>query len=124
MSAIPAIAVENMALLWIKQGHLPLASKTLEVASRMGLTGELLSLPLVQAAYQGTQVWRGDTATVTRVQQSMNQLSSEVIESWIYRRPGGRVVPYLVFSAAFQPTLFCGNGIGFKKGQPTLIGRP
>ena len=109
MSAIPAIAVENIALLWIKQGHLPLASKTLEVANRMGLVGELLSLPLVQAAYQGTHVWRGDTATVTRVQQSMNQLSSEVIESWIYRRPGGRVVPYLVFSAAFQPTLFCGN---------------
>ncbi|WP_237402901.1 hypothetical protein [Pseudomonas sp. MWU318] len=109
MSAIPAIAVENIALLWIKEGHLPLACKTLEVASRMGLTGELLSLPLVQAAYRGAHVWRGDTATVSRVQQSMNQLSSEVIESWIYRRPGGRVVPYLVFSAAFQPTLFCGN---------------
>ncbi|WP_339526466.1 hypothetical protein [Pseudomonas sp. EL_65y_Pfl2_R96] len=109
MSVIPAIAVENIALLWIKQGHLPLASKTLEVATRMRLAGELLSLPLVQAAYQGEHVWRGDPATVSRVQQSMNQLSSEVIESWIYRRPGGRVVPYLVFSATFQPTLFCGN---------------
>lgn len=109
MDAVPAIAVENIALLWIKQGHLPLASKTLEVAGRMGLVGELLSLPLVQATYQGVHVWRGDAATVIRVQQSLNQLSAEIIETWIYRRPGGRVVPYLVFAAAFQPTLFCGH---------------
>lgn len=109
MDAVPAIAVENIALLWIKQGHLPLASKTLEVAGRMGLIGELLSLPLVQAAYQGTHVWRGDAASVTRVQQNLSQLSAEIIETWIYRRPGGRVVPYLVFAAAFQPALFCGH---------------
>lgn len=109
MDAVPAIAVENIALLWIKQGHMPLASKTLEVAGRMGLVGELLSLPLVQAAYQGMHVWRGDAASVTRVQQSLNQLSAEIIENWIYRRPGGRVVPYLVFAAAFQPALFCGH---------------
>lgn len=108
MEILPAIAVENLALLWIKSGQLPLASKTLEIAGRMGLAGDLLSLPLVQAAYHGMHVWRGDSATVTRVQQSMNQLSSEVIESWIHRRPGGRIVPYLVFAATLQPALFFG----------------
>ena len=108
MEILPAIAVENIALLWIKRGQLPLASKTLEIAGRMGLAGDLLSLPLVQAAYHGMHVWRGDSATVTRVQQNMNQLSSEIIESWIHRRPGGRVVPYLVFAASLQPTLFFG----------------
>lgn len=108
MEVLPAIAVENIALLWIKRGQLPLAGKTLEIAGRMGLAGDLLSLPLVQAAYHGMHVWRGDSATVTRVQQNMNQLSSEVIESWIHRRPGGRVVPYLVFAATLQPTLFFG----------------
>lgn len=109
MDVVPAIAVENVALLWIKRGQLPLASKTLELAERMGLAGELLSLPLVQAAYHGMHVWRGDSATVSRVQQSMHQLSSEIIESWIDRRRGGRVVPYLVFAATLQPTLFCGT---------------
>ncbi|MFJ2484801.1 hypothetical protein [Pseudomonas sp. NPDC087639] len=108
MNVVPAIAVENIALLWLKRGQLPLASKTLEIAGRMGLGGELLSLPLVQAAYHGMHVWRGDSATVTRVQQNLHQLSSEIIESWIYRRPGGRVVPYLVFAATLQPTLFFG----------------
>ncbi len=108
MEILPTIAVENIALLWIKRGQLPLASKTLEIAGRMGLAGDLLSLPLVQAAYHGMHVWRGDSATVTRVQQNMNQLSSEIIESWIHRRPGGRVVPYLVFAASLQPTLFFG----------------
>lgn len=108
MEILPAIAVENIALLWIKRGQLPLASKTLEIAGRMGLAGDLLSLPLVQAAYHGMHVWRGDSATVTRIQQIMNQLSSEIIESWIHRRPGGRVVPYLVFAASLQPTLFFG----------------
>ncbi len=109
MDVMPAIAVENIALLWIKQGQLPLASKTLELAGRIGVAGDLLSLPLVQAAYQGMHVWRGDSATVTRVQQSMNQLSSEIIESWMDRRRGGRVAPYLVFAATLQPTLFCGT---------------
>jgi len=108
MDVVPAIAVENIALLWMKRGELPLASKTLEIAGRLGLAGDLLSLPLVQAAYHGMHVWRGDTATVTRVQQNLHQLSSEIIESWIYRRPGGRVVPYLVFAATLQPTLFFG----------------
>lgn len=108
MDVLPAIAVENIALLWLKRGHLPLASKTLEIAGRMGLAGDLLSLPLVQAAYHGMHVWRGDSATVTRVQQQLHQLSSEIIESWSYRRPGGRVVPYLVLAATLQPTLFCG----------------
>ena len=108
MDVVPAIAVENIALLWMKRGELPLASKTLEIAGRLGLAGDLLSLPLVQAAYHGMHIWRGDTATVTRVQQNLHQLSSEIIESWIYRRPGGRVVPYLVFAATLQPTLFFG----------------
>ncbi|WP_242485902.1 hypothetical protein [Pseudomonas sp. TH21] len=108
MNVVPAIAVENIALLWMKRGQLPMASKTLEIAGRMGLAGDLLSLPLVQAAYHGMHVWRGDSATVTRVQQNLHQLSSEVIESWIYRRPGGRVVPYLVLAATLQPTLFFG----------------
>lgn len=109
MGFFPAIAVENIALLWLKQGHLPLASKTLEVAGRMSMDGELLALPLVHAAYQGMHVWRGDTSTVTRILQSMNRLSSDAIEAWLSRRPGGRVVPYLVFAATFQPTLFTGN---------------
>lgn len=108
MDVVPAIAVENIALLWIKSGQLPLASKTLEIAGRMYLAGDLLSLPLVQSAYHGMHVWRGDTATVIRVQQNLHQLSSEIIESWIYRRPGGRIVPYLVLAATLQPTLFCG----------------
>ncbi|MCS5516944.1 hypothetical protein NWF32_24630 [Pseudomonas qingdaonensis] len=93
MDVVPAIAVENIALLWMKRGELPLASKTLEIAGRMGLAGDLLSLPLVQAAYHGMHVWRGDTATVTRVQQNLHQLSSEIIESWIYRRPGDALFP-------------------------------
>ncbi|MGE8303329.1 MAG: hypothetical protein ACN6PW_02620 [Pseudomonas kermanshahensis] len=109
MDVMPAIAVENIALLWIRAGQLPLASKTLELAGRVGFAGDLLSLPLVQAAYQGMHVWRGDSATVTRVQQNMNQLSSEIIESWMDRRRGGRVAPYLVFAATLQPTLFCGT---------------
>lgn len=118
MDVVPAIAVENIALLWLKRGQLPLASKTLEIAGRMGLAGDLLSLPLVQAAYHGMHVWRGDSATVTRVQQNLHQLSSEIIESWIYRRPGGRVVPYLVFAATLQPTLF----FGMMTNAPRLLG--
>lgn len=109
MEVIPAIAVENIALLWMREGQLPLAYKTLELAGRLGVVGDLLPLSLVQAAYHGMHIWRGDSATVTRVQQSMNQLSSEVIESWVDRRRGGRVVPYLVFAATLQPTLFCGT---------------
>lgn len=92
MEVAPAIALENIALLWIKEGQLPLASKTLELAGRTRPARDLLSLPLVQAAYQGMHVWRGDSATVTRAQQSMNHLSTEIIESWSDRRPGEGIV--------------------------------
>lgn len=122
MEATPAIAVENIALLWIKRGQLPLASKTLEIAGRMGLAGDLLSLTLVQAAYHGMHVWRGDSATVTRIQQNLHQLSSEIIESWVYRRPGGRVVPYLVFAATLQPTLFFGMMTNAPRLLASVIG--
>lgn len=67
-------------------------------------------------------VWRGDSATVTRIQQNLHQLSSEIIESWVYRRPGGRVVPYLVFAATLQPTLFFGMMTNAPRLLASVIG--
>jgi hypothetical protein len=109
LPAIPAVAADNLALLWVKQGHLPLAARTLEVAVRLVVDGDVLNVSLLQAAYQGMHVWRGDNATVNRILMTLNQLRHEELDAWCDRRPGGKVIPYLVFAAAFQPTVFAGN---------------
>lgn len=103
------VAAENIALLWLQNGELPLAWKTLEVARRVYKDRDIFPQDLVNSAYLGMHVWRGDNSAVSRILQSMNQLSQEKIEEWIERRPGGRVVPYLVFASTFLPTIFTGN---------------
>ncbi len=105
----PAAVADNVAMHWLKEGEIPVAIKTLESASQIGSECYSLPIQLLEAAYHGMHVWRADTNSVTRILQSMNQLSSEEIERWIERRPGGRAVPYLALAATLQPAMFAGN---------------
>ena len=109
ISIIPALAADNIVLHWLKLGHLHLALKSLEVAGRLPINGNLFPKHLIKAAYQGIHVWSCDQATVGRILQRMNQLPQEQVDLWLERKPGNRLVPYLLFSATFQATIFAGN---------------
>ena len=109
MGVVPAITTDNLALHWLNQGELPLAIATLSVAERLGTATNGLPVTLFNAAYQGMHIWRGDNATVNRILSTMNQLQSDELENLSQRKPGGRIVPYLLFAATFQPSMFAGN---------------
>lgn len=106
---IPAVIVENIAMLWLRQGHLGIAWRTLRLAQEIRAEGPLLAPGLMKAAFYGLQVWRGDTAAVRHILGYLDPISQANLDVWLEKRPGYRVVPYLVFAATFQATLFAGN---------------
>ncbi|SEJ16585.1 hypothetical protein SAMN04244579_03352 [Azotobacter beijerinckii] len=106
---IPAVIAENISLLWVRQGHLGIAWRTLRLAQEIPAEGPLLAPGLMKAAFYGLQVWRGDTAAVRHILGYLDPISQASLDVWLEKRPGYRVVPYLVFAATFQATLFAGN---------------
>lgn len=107
--SIPGIALENIALLWVEKNNLPMASTTLRLSEKLPVEDSCLPYYFIEAAYHGQHTWKNNQATLTRILNALNNLSTENIDEWTSRRPVGRIIPYLVFAATFQPALFAGN---------------
>lgn len=103
------VLVENIAFLWMDKGHMNFAASALE-AGRTNLSegDSVLDPALLRVAYRGMHVWRSDMATLNRIHSDLSLLSEQQIETWQARRPAGSLVPYLLFAATFQPTVFAG----------------
>lgn len=116
---ICATLVENIALHWLLQGHLNFSHATLTIAESCSwLDGHLLSPSLFRSAYFGLNVWPGDQVALARIQRQLNFMIPQQLEELMDRRPGGKVVPYLLFAASLQTTLFTGN----RTMAPRLLG--
>lgn len=107
--AVPGIAIENIALLWVEKNNLPMAAKTLRLADQLNIKDGCLPYTFIEAAYHGQHTWKNNQASLTPILNSLNNLTAANIEEWMLRRPVGRIIPYLVFGATFQPALFAGN---------------
>jgi hypothetical protein len=116
---ICATLVENIALHWLLQGHLNFAHATLTIAESCSwLDGHPLSPSLFRSAYFGLNVWPGDQVALAKIQRQLNFMIPQQLEELMDRRPGGKVVPYLLLAASLQTTLFTGN----RTMAPRLLG--
>lgn len=109
LQRMPAPPAENIALLWLARGYPNFAAHALQVVSQVSWIEQALDGRYLQAAIRGMHVWRMDQSSITRVHKDMSVLTEDVVAECMERRPTGRVVPYLAFASAFQPTLFCGT---------------
>ncbi|GAB3375125.1 hypothetical protein NCG89_02980 [Spongiibacter taiwanensis] len=71
------------------------------------LSTDFLPWHLFKAAYYGVNTF-DDRAVFSKSQRTLNGITPADIESWSKQR-GGEMLPYLVFAAAFQPTVFGGT---------------
>lgn len=109
---LPSILAENVALHWLTAGRLPMAHATLETAQQVTvLSGDLLDPALLRAAFFGLQVWPGNQAreSISRIQKELNFIVPQHLDELMARKPGGKLVPYLVVAATVQASLFAGN---------------
>jgi hypothetical protein len=107
---VPAIAVDNIAMHWLQRGHLNFAAATLRIAEQLEwVTGEVLPAALLRVAYFGLNVWPSDQASHANIQRQLNFLPHKDIDELADRRLAGKAVPYLLFAASLQATLFTGK---------------
>jgi len=107
---VSAVAVENVALHWIDLGYLNFAYAALDAAKKVPwVDGKMMDQSLLRAAYFGSHVWPGDQTGISIIQKQLNFISHQVLEESLNRRPGGKLVPYLIFCASFQASIFSGN---------------
>lgn len=104
------IVIENIAVLWCERGYHGFGHAMLHAAASVAWANEeLLDKSLIRAAYFGSQVWPGDQTGLSTIQKQLNFISHQFLEECLSRRPGGRLVPYLIFCACFQTSIFSGN---------------
>lgn len=107
---VPAIAVENIAIHWLQHGYLNVAAATLRLAEELDyVKGDVLPASLLRLAYFGQNVWPHDQASHAYIQRQLNFLPHKDIEELMERRLAGKAVPYLLFAASLQATLFTGK---------------
>jgi hypothetical protein len=107
---VPAIAVDNIAMHWLQRGHLNVAAATLQIAEQLEwVRGEVLPAALLRVAYFGLNVWPSDQASHANIQRQLNFLPHKDIDELADRRLAGKAVPYLLFAASLQATLFTGK---------------
>lgn len=107
---VPAITVDNIAMHWLQRGHLNVAAATLRIAEQLEwVTGEVLPAALLRVAYFGLNVWPSDQASHANIQRQLNFLPHKDIDELTDRRLAGKAVPYLLFAASLQATLFTGK---------------
>jgi hypothetical protein len=107
---VPAIAVDNIAMHWLRRGHLNVAATTLQIAEQLEwVSGEVLPAALLRVAYFGLNVWPSDQASHTNIQRQLNFLPHKDIDELADRRLAGKAVPYLLLAASLQATLFTGK---------------
>jgi len=107
---VPAVLAENIALHWLSQGHPNFAFATLLAAENVEwVEGAIFDRTIIRASYFGTHVWPGDQAGLSTIQRQLNFISHQAVDDALNRRHGSKLVPYLIFCACFQPSIFSGN---------------
>lgn len=107
---VPAIAVDNIAMHWLQRGNLNFAAATLRIAEQLEwVTDEVLPAALLRMAYFGLNVWPNDQASQANIQRQLNFLPQKDIDELAERHLVGKAVPYLLFAASLQATLFTGK---------------
>jgi hypothetical protein len=105
-----SVMIENIAVLWCERGFLGFGYAMLNAAENVSWAKQdLLDKSLIRSAYFGSHVWPGDQNSVSTIQKQLNFISHQYLEECLGRRTGGRLVPYLVFCACFQTSIFSGN---------------
>lgn len=90
----------------VAQRDLPKAAQIAYVMEAAGLSDDFLSYRLIKAAYYGMNTY--NRVSFDKARRQLLSLQKAELEEW-QEQPGGELVPYLLFLAAFQPALFGGN---------------
>lgn len=107
---VSAVAVDNIAIHWLRRGYLNVAAATLRLAEQLDwVKGDVLPTSLLRLAYFGQNVWPNDQASHANIQRQLNFLPQKDIEELMERRLAGKAVPYLLFASSLQATLFTGK---------------
>ncbi|QTQ30065.1 p-loop-containing nucleoside triphosphate hydrolase [Aromatoleum bremense] len=109
-SQVPRYIAEAVALHWIEAGHLNVAYQILRDANESTLLSDrVLDASLLRSAFYGMNLWPKDRDALSYTQRDLNLLNHKDLEDQLERKPTGRVVPYLLVCATFQPALFAGG---------------
>ena len=117
-SQVPSGVVEAIAMHWLEAGHLNVAYQVLRDAKDSNLIGErVLDASLLRSAFYGMNLWPKDREALSHTQRDLNLLNHKELEEQLDRKPGGKLVPYLLVCATLQPALFAGA----ETQAPTLL---
>lgn len=109
-SQVPRYIAEAVALHWIEAGHLNVAAQILRDANESTLlSDQVLDASLLRAAFYGMNLWPKDREALGFTQRALNLLNHKDLEEQLERKPTGKLVPYLLVCATFQPALFAGG---------------
>ena len=117
-SQVPSNLAEAIALHWLEAGHLNVACQFLKDANDSTLiTDHVLDSGLLRSAFYGMNLWPKDREALSYTQRDLNLLNHKDLEEQLERKPGGKLVPYLLVCATLQPALFTGG----ETQAPTLL---
>ncbi len=91
----------------VHAGQIEIASDFSFLLENMLVSSDLLPYTLFKSAYYGANTWDNREA-FNKTRRLLDQIPPAYIEKWA-EQANAEMVPYLVFSACFQPTIFGGN---------------
>lgn len=108
--SVSATLVNNTSLAFIKKSNLPASYWVCKTAIQGDMQSEgLIDPELWKASYFGLNIWGRTNRSLLQAQKIMSNIHPHMIEHWLDLRPGGKIVPYLIFTATFQTALFTGG---------------
>jgi hypothetical protein len=109
-SQVPHYIAEAVAMHWIEASHLNVAYQILHDANKSTLVSDrVLDAALLRSAFYGMNLWPKDRDALSFAQRDLNLLNHKDLEDQLGRKPTGKLVPYLLVCATFQPALFAGG---------------
>ncbi len=91
----------------VDNGRIEIASDFSFLLEDMQVSSDCLPYTLFKSAYYGANTWNNREA-FNKTRRLLDQMTSAHIEKWT-EQANAEMVPYLIFSACFQPTIFGGN---------------
>ena len=91
----------------VDNGRIEIASDFSFLLKDMQVSSDCLPYRLFKSAYYGANTWDNREA-FNKTRRLLDQMTSAHIEKWT-EQANAEMVPYLIFSACFQPTIFGGN---------------
>jgi hypothetical protein len=109
-SQVPGSVIDALAMHWLDAGHLSVSYQILKDAQDSTLVIDpVLEASLLRSAFYGMNLWPKDSEALSQTQRELNLLNHKDLEVQLGRKPGGRLVPYLLVCATLQPALFAGG---------------